>query len=130
VRPDDLDRRLVGTDRAVTAERVEHGRAIPGVDPERLVDGETGTAHVVDDADREPALGCARGQLGEHRGDHRGRELLRTEPVPTTDHGDVSTIGIGESGHDVLEQRLTHRARFLRPVEHGDAPHRRRQCRQ
>jgi hypothetical protein len=58
---EDLDRVLVGADRAVGAEAVEHGAEVSPLRSKAGVVRQAGAADVVDDADREAV---ARGTVG------------------------------------------------------------------
>ena len=79
---DDLDRVLVGADRAVRAEAVEHrAHHLVGLGGELRIARQAVVGHVVVDAHREVVLGLGGGQVVEHRLDHRRRELLRGQPV-------------------------------------------------
>ena len=120
---DDLDRRLVRTDGAVAAERVEHRRAPGLIDEERVVDVEAQVGDIVDDADGEASLGCVEREFVEHRLGHRRGELLRAEAVPTTDRPNARAIRLGDGGDDILEERFTDRPGLLAAVEHRDRSH-------
>ena len=129
---DDLDRVLAGADRAVAAQSVEHGpRHVVGLGRELRVPLQAQVRHVVDDADGEVPLRLVGRQLVEDAGRHGRRELLGRQPVAAADdrRGSVANAGrvFDQRGDDVLIQRLAERARFLRPIEHGDPPHRWRQ---
>ncbi len=55
---DDLDRVLVGADRAVRAQPIKHGpHHFIGLDHEVRIDIQTGVGHIVDDADGKMVLG-------------------------------------------------------------------------
>ncbi len=126
---DDADRGLVAAHRAVRTQPVEHRPGhIVGLDVEGVVDREREVGHVVGDPDGEPAFRFVGVELVEDRLDHRGRELLRREPVPAADDARelralASSERIDESGGHVEQQRLTGRAGLLGPVEHRDGAH-------
>ena len=83
---DDLDGVLVGADRAVGAEAVEHRRRhVLRLGPERRIPRERRVRHVVDDADGEMALRLVLGDLVEDRLHHRRRELFRRQAVAAGD---------------------------------------------
>ncbi len=74
---DDLDRVLVGADRAVGAKAEEHGpHHVIGLGRERIVVDQTGVGDIVVDADGEVVLHHRLGQLVIDSLDHRRRELL------------------------------------------------------
>ncbi len=133
---DDLHRRLVRPDGAVRAEAVEQGLDLAGraPDAERAVDREAEVRHVVVDANRELPLRPRLREGVEDRLHHRGRQLLRREPVAPADHprrdGEPGRIGVhrlGQGTDDVEVQRLADGARLLGPVQDGDRTHGRRQ---
>ena len=83
----DLDRVLIGANRAVRAEAVEHrAHHLVGLGGEFRVAHQAVVGHVVVDAHREVVLGLGGDQVLEHRLDHRRRELLRREPIPSAEH--------------------------------------------
>ena len=126
----DLDRVLVRPHRAVGAEAVEHGPdLVGGLDVEVVRDGQRGSRDVVDDADREMAARRGQRELVQDGAHHRGRELLRGEPVsPARDHGGEATCLRQRRDHVEVE-RLAERPGLLGPIEHGDGARRRRKCR-
>ena len=80
--PEDLDRILVGPDRAVGAEPVEHRRRhVRRLGPERRIPRDRRMRHVVDDAEGEVTLGIRLAELVERGLDHRRREFLRRQAV-------------------------------------------------
>ena len=123
---DDLHRALRRANGAVRAEPVEDGaRDLVPFDRQMAVPFEAQVRHVVDDAEREAALGVLVRQLVEDRDRHGGRELLRGQAVAASDHsGHLGTrFGralLGERHHDVLVQRLAEGAGLLRAVEDRD----------
>ncbi len=125
---DDLDRVLVGADRAVRAEPVEQRRRhIVGLGRERRIPRQRQVRHVVDDADGEVVLGLVLRDVVEDALDHRGRELLRRQPVAAGDqarrHGerrDALRVRFGERRRDVEIERVARRARLLRPIQDGE----------
>ena len=130
---EDLDRVLVRADGPVRAEAEEdRAHRLGRLDVELCVVGQARAGDVVVDPDREPASRPLGGELGEDAGDHARRELLRREAVAAADdprHHLALAVRerLGERRDGVEEQRLADRARLLRPVEHGDAAHARRQ---
>ncbi len=131
--PEDLDRVLVRPDRPVGAEAEEdRSHRLGRLDVERRIVFQARPGDVVVDADREPAPRPLSGKLGEHAHDHSRRELLRGQAVPATDdpgHHRPRAVAerIGERCDRVEEERLADRPRLLRPVEHSDVAHGRRQ---
>ena len=105
---------------------------------ELLVDAQREVGDVVVDADREVPLGPRLRQLVEHRFHHRRGELLRGEPVATADDARCGgercwrAVEFGivhrfvDRRPDIEVEGFTHRAGFLRPVEHGHGSARRR----
>ena len=88
---DDLDRVLVGADRAVGAQAEEDAaRHVGGLEVELAIPLERRVADVVDDADGEVALGPRSAQFVEHRARHRRRELLRRQAVAAADDDRVA----------------------------------------
>ena len=136
---DDLDRVLVGADRAVGAEAVEHRRRRrrPARCRTTRSHGERRVRHVVDDADGEVVLRRVLRELVEDRLHHRRRELLRRQPVAAADDARLRCerrrafgARFGERGDHVQVERIAERARLLRAVQHGDACGRSRQRRE
>ena len=130
---EDLDRVLVRPDGPIGAQ-AEEDRAggVRRLDVERRVVVEARSRDVVGDADREAATRPLGLQLGEDARDHAGSELLRRQPVAAPDDpGHHLELAVGERIRHrrdrVEEERLPDRPRLLCPVEHGDAPHARRQ---
>ena len=84
---DDLDRGLVGPDRAVRPQAEEDRLDLAGRarDREGAVDRQAEVRDVVVDADREVALRSRRGKLFEDGLDHRRGHLLGREPVAPAD---------------------------------------------
>ena len=129
VTADNLDRVLVGADRSVRAETVEHTLdaarmlRMPG-----LVNRQAGVGHVVVDADGEVVLGRFGGKVVEYGLDHRRRELLGTESVPAAGRARV-TIGLepfllhrlAQGGANVDVQRFADGARLLGPIKDPQA---------
>ena len=92
---------------------------------QRRVIRQAGPGHVVVDADGEPAPGPACRQFREDAGHHAGGELLGGQAIPAADDHrhqlPVPTgVSLRQGGGHIQEQRLTGRARFLGPVQHGD----------
>ncbi len=88
---DDLDRVLVGADRAVRAEAEEEAAEdVVAGDREVVVHRQRGVADVVDDADREVVLRFVGSEVVEDRLDHGGVELLRRQAVAAAHHHRVS----------------------------------------
>ncbi len=84
---------------------------------------------VVDDADGELRLGTVGREVVEDGDDHRRGEFLRRQAVAAAGDGGRSEFGpvgpmLGERGDHVLVEGFAGGARFLGPVEHGDARHR------
>ena len=125
---DDLDRVLVGADRAIRAEAKEHRPYhLIGLDDEARVDLQTAVGHVIDDAHGEVVLGPGLGEFFEHRLDHRRGEFLRRQPVAATDHPGQGRHRQGarvmrfQQGVDHVEiHRLAGGAGFLGAVQHGN----------
>ena len=130
---EDLDRVLVRADGSVGAEAEEHrAHRLRRLDVKRRVVVDARAGDVVGDPDREPPLRPLLPQFLEHPGDHPRRELLRREAIATADHARHQlALAVGmrftQRREDVEEQRLAERAGLLRPVEHGDVPHARRE---
>ena len=126
---DDLDRVLVGADRAVGAEPVEQRRRhIVGLGAERRIPRQRQVRHVVDNADREVVLGLVLARCSSKTAfDHRRRELLRRQAVAAGDQArrhrerrDALGRRLGERRHDVEIERIARRARLLRAIEDGE----------
>ena len=127
---DDLDAVLVGADRAVRAEAVEHGAhhlGVLGVEGRIEVEREVGDA--VPDAEGEVVARPGLAELVVHGLDHGRRELLGREAVAAAHDPRHGAAGLGERGEHVEVQRLAERARLLGAVEHGQGPDRLRQRR-
>ena len=82
---------------------------------------------VVVDAHREVVFWRLGGSVVKHSLDHRGGELLGTEPVPAAEHDGVerarqkaARARLGDGGGNFLVEGLAHGAELLRPVEDGD----------
>ncbi len=120
---DDLDRVLVRADGPVRAEAVEDGADdVVRLGRERG-DVEAGAGDVVVDADREVRARLRLIELGERGSRHCRRELLRGEPVAAADHRQRPPL-LGESGDDVLIERLAGSGRILAAVEDRHGAHR------
>jgi len=127
---DDLDRVLVGADRAVRAEPEENrARARLGVDVEVRIERKRAVGHVVRDADREVVARALGAQLGEDGRDHRRVELLRGETVAAAydDRVGARSAGLAQGGHNVHIKRLAGGAGLLGAVEDGEGAHSLRQ---
>ena len=132
---EDLHRVLVRTDRSVAPESVEHGTRLRA--PARIevwIDIQAETGHVVDDPDRETTFRLGFRCLREYRRGMGRSELLRRQPVPSTDDPGrylprrATGLGLLDHGHhDVLQEGIADRAGFLGAIEHRDVAHRRRQ---
>ena len=94
---DDLDRVLVGADRAVRAQAEEHApRHVVRLDVQVAVVRQRRVRDVVDDADGEVVARRRPAQLVEHAVDHRRRELLRRQAVAAADDASArGAIGLG-----------------------------------
>ena len=125
---DDLDGVLVGADRAVRAEAVEHALEAAGLlDGPGRVHGEAGVGHVVVDAHREVVLGGIGVEVVEYSLDHRRRELLGAEAVATAHRAGIADglepalfHGFAQGGTHVDIERFADGAGLLGAVEHGD----------
>jgi hypothetical protein len=136
---DDLDRVLVGTDRAVRAQAEEHATdhvLARAVDVEVAIHRQREMRHVVGDAHGEVHLRPRLAELVEDRLHHRWRELLRRQPVAAAHDGrhvrrfrEARRPPLARGRHDIEIERVAKRARLLRTVEHGDRAYRRRQRR-
>ena len=118
---DDLDRVLVGADGTVATETPElalDGTGGSGVGVVLARKGESGD--VIDDADRELALGSVLGQLGIHGEGVCRRGVLRAKTVTATRDDEVGLARLVESGDDVLIERLADGTRLLGAVEDGN----------
>ena len=130
---DDLDRVLVGSDGAVGAKAEEdRPHHVAGLDVELAVVVEGKMGHVVDDAHGEVAPGLRPRQLVEDACGHGRRVFLGRQAVASADYdrierGQAVLAGLAQGGDDVQVERLSHRPRFLGPVEDGDPARRRRQ---
>ena len=119
---DDLDGVFVGAHGTVAAQTPElalDGAFRGGVGTVGILrQGHVG--HIVHDADGELALHLGLGQLGvngEHGG---GRRILAAQTVTAADDGDVVLAGVGQSGDNILIQRLALGAGLLGAVQNGD----------
>ncbi len=124
---DNLDGVLIGTDRTIRAETIEHG----GIAFARHLEGriviEAGAGHVVVDAEGEVVLRLGLSQVIEHSLDQSRSELFRTETVTAADDGRVVdqidqpvAHSFTDGGADVLVERLTEGTRLLGPIKHGN----------
>ena len=124
-------RGLVGADRTVGPETVEHRSEVGRVGLKGRIDRETCVGHVVDNPDGEAPTRVGRREVVEHRFGHRRRELLRAEAVASTGdlgQGPRSLLRQrGERAEHVEMERVGRGARLLRAIEHGDAGGRLRQ---
>ena len=125
---DDLDGVLVGADRPVGAEAVEHGpEHVVVLGRERLVHVQARAVDVVGDADGEAGARLRGVEFVEHRLDHGRRELLGRQPVASAYHARhrrarAAGHALGQGGDDVEVQRLARGPRLLGAVEHGNRP--------
>ncbi len=127
---DDLDRILVGANRPVGSETVEDAADdVAAFRHEIGVVLQARVRDVVSDADGEVVFRVGCGEVVEDRLDHRGRELLRREPVAAAENPRHRRAAggdrLGEACHDILIERLTGGTRLLRAIEYGDRCRRR-----
>ena len=121
---DDLDGVLVRADRAVAAETPE--LALDGAFGRRVravrIFGKREVGNVVDDADRELALGSVLLELFEDGKRTGRRRVLGAEAIAAAHDGVEAghAAFLHESVHHVEEQRLATGTRLLRAVHDGD----------
>ena len=131
---DDLDRVLVGANRAIGAKAVENRRCdVARLDVVGVVTGQRRVRHIVHDADGKVIPRVDVGQRVEDRSHHGRCELLRRETVAAAYHdrlcrerGHPARARLGQGRDHILIQRLAECARFLRAVHHRDRPNRSR----
>ncbi len=124
---DNLDRVLVGANRAVGTEAVEHCRVAVEGNPVVRIELEAATGDVILDADHAVVHRLVFGQVVEDGLGHAGAELVGAEAVAGANDLRVAgerdqAVGHGltEGGADVVVERLAHGARLLGAVEDGD----------
>src|SRR5574341_192752 len=131
---DDLDRVLVGTDRAVRAEAEEHATHRLGrLDREGGIHLEAGVRDIVNNADREVVLRLSRRviplrgtltrpyvQFIQRRLEHGRRELFGRQAVASTDDFYVGSFAFDQRIDHIQIKRLASRAGFLGAIQDGD----------
>ncbi len=133
---DDLDGVLVRAHRAVRADAPEHALlARPGRDLEALVPEQIPPRHVVHDAHGEMVDRLCGGHVVVDRLAHLRREVLGPQPVASAQdprlrkRRGTRLHPLRHRGAHVQIERIAHRARLFRAVEHRDGLHRLRQRR-
>ena len=120
----DLDRVLVRAHRAIGA-KAEKDRAnnVFGLGVEIRIDGQAGEADIIGDADRKALFRGVLRQLVVNRLHLRRVEILRRQPITAArdarHHGPFAGgHRFGQGGHDIQEQGLAGRTRFLAAIQH------------
>ncbi len=132
---DDLDGIFVRAHRAVRAQTVKHrANHIVGFGREFRVHRQAGVGNVVGNADGEMIFRLLLLEIVEHRLDHRGREFLRRQTIPSADNlrhrlqlAEAVHQSFRQRGDGVLIKWFARRARFLGSVQNRDGLHASRQ---